>query len=118
MRLWFTLSMSNICVYRYILLTQNVCDNSQMIIIACTTQESKDQNVELNCQLEALKLEVMGEGHQRSGNSLFGEVDNRRMEIERKLISLKVRHETLEKTHATTQHQLRKMKVHCTSKCP
>lgn len=46
------------------------------------------------------------------GNSLFGEVDDRRMEIERKMISLKVRYETLEKTHATTQHQLRKMKVH------
>lgn len=53
----------------------------------------------------------MGEGHQRSGNSLFGEVDDRRMETERKLISLKVRHETLEKKHATTLHHLRKMKV-------
>ena len=56
-------------------------------------------------------MEVMGEGHLRSGNSLFGEVDDRRMQIERKMISLKVRYETLEKTHSTTQHQLRKMKV-------
>ena len=62
--------------------------------------------------MEALKLEMRGDGHQRKGNSLFGEVDDRRMEIERKMISLKVRYETLEKTHATTQHQLRKMKVH------
>ena len=84
---------------------------SQMINQIRATQESKDQSAELNCRLEALKVEVMGEGHQRSGNSLFGEVDNRRMEIERKLISLKVRHEMLEKTHATTQHQLKKMKV-------
>ena len=62
--------------------------------------------------MEALKLELRGDGHQKKGNSLFGEVDDRRMEIERKMISLKVRYETLEKTHATTQHQLRKMKVH------
>lgn len=75
-------------------------------------QESKEQNADLNCQLEALKLEMRGDGHQTKGNSLFGEVDDRRMEIERKMISLKVRYETLEKTHATTQHQLRKMKVH------
>ena len=53
----------------------------------------------------------MGEGHQKSGNSLFGEVDDKRVEMERKMISLKVRHETLEKTHATTQHLLKKMKV-------
>ena len=62
--------------------------------------------------MEALKLELRGDGHLKKGNSLFGEVDDRRMEIERKMISLKVRYETLEKTHATTQHQLRKMKVH------
>lgn len=66
----------------------------------------------MNCRMEALKLEMRGDGHQKKGNSLFGEVDDRRMEIERKMISLKVRYETLEKTYATTQHQLRKMKVH------
>lgn len=68
--------------------------------------------MDLSCQIEALKLEMRGDGHQRKGNSLFGEVDDKRMEIERKMISLKVRYETLEKTHATTHHQLRKMKVH------
>jgi hypothetical protein len=68
--------------------------------------------VDLSCQIEALKLEMRGDGHQRKGNSLFGEVDDKRMEIERKMISLKVRYETLEKTYATTHHQLRKMKVH------
>ena len=75
-------------------------------------QESKEQTADLNCQLEALKLEMKGDGYQKSGNSLFGEVDDRRMETERKMISLKVRYETLEKTYATTRHQLRKMKVY------
>lgn len=80
-------------------------------------QESKEQNADLNCQMEALKLEMKGDGHLRKGNSLFGEVDDRRMEIERKMISLKVHYETLEKTHATTQHQLRKMKVPTSHVC-
>ena len=53
----------------------------------------------------------MGEGHHRKGNSLFGEVDDRRMDMERKLISLKVRYEAVEKSYSTAQHQLRKMKV-------
>lgn len=46
-----------------------------------------------------------------SGNSLFGEVDDRRMNVERKMISLKVKYESLERTHATANQQLRKLKV-------
>ena len=74
---------------------------------------SKDQNAELTCQLELLKSEaVVGANHHRTnGNSLFGEVDDRRVNIERKLISLKVKHESLGRTYATSKQQLRKMKV-------
>jgi hypothetical protein len=46
-----------------------------------------------------------------SGNSLFGEVDDRRVDVERKMISLRVKYESMERTHSSTKQQLRKMKV-------
>lgn len=75
-------------------------------------QLSKDQNAELASQLELLKSQDEGADHSKTrGNSLFGEVDDRRMSVEKKMISLKVKHESLERTYATTKQQLRKMKV-------
>lgn len=50
---------------------------------------------------------------QTTGNSLFGEVDDRRMNVERKMITLRVKCESMERTLATTKFQLKKMKV-CT----
>ena len=78
-------------------------------------QLAKDHSAELASQLELLKSRRMdsasGEHVQTTGNSLFGEVDDRRVNIERKMISLKVKYESLERTHATTVLQLKKMKV-------
>lgn len=62
--------------------------------------------------MESLKLELTGENHRKSGNSLFGEVDDRRLDVERKMLSLQVKYDSLVKTHATTNHHFKKMKVH------
>lgn len=69
--------------------------------------------MELAAQLELLKSpEVDGTDHSKTvGNSLFGEVDDRRVDIERKMISMKVKYESLERTHVVTTQQLKKMKV-------
>lgn len=75
-------------------------------------QLTKDHNAELASQLEQLNREGGGDHSKTSGNSLFGEVDDRRMNVEKKMISLKVKYESLERTYATTKQQLRKMKVH------
>ncbi len=76
-------------------------------------QASKDHSAELSSQIELLKSQLKGEGDHctTSGNSLFGEVDDRRMNVERKMISLKVKYESLERNHATATQQLRKLKV-------
>ena len=39
------------------------------------------------------------------------QVEDRRMDAERKLISLQVKYDTLEKTHFTVKQQMKKMKV-------
>ena len=74
---------------------------------------SNDRNAELASQLELLKSKDMcrDEHTKTSGNSLFGEVDDRRVDVERKMISLRVKYESMERTHSTTKQQLRKMKV-------
>ena len=81
-------------------------------VLPCCLQLTKDHNAELLSQLEQLKSREGAEDHSKtSGNSLFGEVDDRRMNVEKKMISLKVKHESLERTNAITKQQLRKMKV-------
>ena len=86
-----------------------------VVTSALLFQTSKDHNAELSSQLELLKCqEVDGTSHSKtSGNSLFGEVNDHRIEVERKYISLKVKYESLERTHSTTKQQLKKMKVRC-----
>ena len=42
----------------------------------------------------------------------FIKVEDRRLEVERKLIGLQVKHDTLEKTHSVLRQQYRKLKVY------
>ena len=81
----------------------------------CVFQEANVQSAEQRAQLEAARLELLGGGGGDGGNSLFGEVEDRRLDVERRLISLQVQHEGLERTHTTTRQQLSKMKVGRTS---
>ena len=41
-----------------------------------------------------------------------GQVEDRRLDNERRLITLQVKNESLEKSHSTTRQQLKKLKVH------
>ena len=47
----------------------------------------------------------------KKGNSLFAEVEDRRVEAEKELISAKVQLEALKKKHELTQDHLHKLKV-------
>lgn len=95
---------------------------------------------ELNAQLEALKMEL-GNNHGSTGNSLFGEVssnipsllftimtlspslpprlpsyqvDDRRLQVERKYVSLQVKYDSLEKRHTSMSQQYKRLKVRIT----
>ncbi len=76
-----------------------------------TFQDVKEQNLCLKSELDLLKMEKDNGFHGSKGNSLFGEVEDKRMDAERKLISLQVRHESLEKTHSTTKQRYARLKV-------
>ena len=74
-------------------------------------QEAKDHNVALKSELDLLKLDQEAGYHGNKGNSLFGEVEDKRVEAERKFISLQVRHESLEKNHSITKQRYARLKV-------
>jgi chromosome segregation ATPase len=73
-------------------------------------QATKEKNMELTQEVQMLKMDSEN-STKRKGNSLFSEVEDRRIETEKRFISLKVKHESLEKAHTLAQHQLRKLKV-------
>jgi predicted nucleic acid-binding Zn-ribbon protein len=57
------------------------------------------------------KLGQLEEDWQNSGNSLFGEVEERRLDTERKYISLQVKHDALEKRYQALQQQYKQLKT-------
>eukprot|EP00731_Ephydatia_muelleri_P000753 Em0001g753a len=73
-------------------------------------QEVKDQNVVLSKELEMMQLQSEDDTHQKKGNSLFGEVEDRRREIELQMMTLQVKYDTMDKTHTFTKQQLKKLK--------
>ncbi|XP_064399645.1 protein Spindly-like [Halichondria panicea] len=74
-------------------------------------KEAKDHNVALKSELDLLKLDQEAGYHGNKGNSLFGEVEDKRVEAERKFISLQVRHESLEKNHSITKQRYARLKA-------
>ncbi len=65
----------------------------------------------IKSELDLLKMEKENGFYGSKGNSLFGEVEDKRVEAERKLISLQVRHESLEKTHSLIKQRYTKLRV-------
>ncbi|CAI8043588.1 Protein Spindly [Geodia barretti] len=79
-----------------------------------TLQASKEQVLELNAKLESLRME-RGNSRGSAGNSLFGEVDDRRLQVERKYVSLQVKHDSLEKRHNSMSQQYKRLKAEMSS---
>ena len=74
-------------------------------------QKPREENNELKAELDILKNQMENLGHLKQGNSLFGEVDDERREMEKKLSSFQIKYESLSKAHAFLVSQNRNMKV-------
>ncbi|XP_078597604.1 protein Spindly-A-like [Branchiostoma floridae x Branchiostoma japonicum] len=72
-------------------------------------EKSREDILGLEAQIEALKLQSVDPNSR--GNSLFAEVEDRRVAVEKKMITLKVQHESLKKQHLATKQQLQKLKA-------
>ncbi|KAM4035737.1 protein Spindly isoform 2-T3 [Anomaloglossus baeobatrachus] len=71
-------------------------------------ERAREANLELQIQLDALQK---AQNPISSGSSLFAEVEDRRAELESKLIGMKVQYQSLQKQHAFSRQQMHQMKV-------
>ncbi|KAM5170635.1 protein Spindly isoform 2-T2 [Mantella aurantiaca] len=72
-------------------------------------EKSHEEKRELQVQLDQALQQAQDPNSK--GNSLFAEVEDRRAEMERQLISMKVQHQSLQKQHAFSRQQMHRMKV-------
>ncbi|XP_053574540.1 protein Spindly [Bombina bombina] len=72
-------------------------------------EKAREVNQELQVQLDQALREAQDPNSR--GNSLFAEVEDRRAEMERQLISMKVQYQSLQKQHAFSRQQMHRMKV-------
>ncbi|KAM4554774.1 protein Spindly [Odontesthes bonariensis] len=72
-------------------------------------ENSRELNRDLQIQLD----QVLQQAHDPNskGNSLFAELEDKRAEMERQLISMKVQYQSLQKIHAFSKQQMQRMKV-------
>ncbi|XP_042158811.1 protein Spindly isoform X3 [Oncorhynchus tshawytscha] len=74
-----------------------------------TLEKAREANQDLQIQLDQLLQQAQDPNSK--GNSLFEELEDKRAEMERQLISMKVQHQSLQKQHAFSEQQLHRMKV-------
>ncbi|XP_053935886.1 protein Spindly isoform X3 [Cuculus canorus] len=85
-------------------------EREKEVVSYCNALEkAREANQELQLQLDQAVQQSLDPTSK--GNSLFAEVEDRRAEMERQLISVKVKYQSLQKQHAFTREQLQRMKL-------
>ncbi|OXB61260.1 hypothetical protein ASZ78_004745, partial [Callipepla squamata] len=85
-------------------------EREKEVVSYCNALEkARETNQELQVQLDHVVQQSLDPTSK--GNSLFAEVEDRRAEMERQLISVKVKYQSLQKQHAFTREQLQRMKL-------
>ncbi|XP_041343976.1 protein Spindly isoform X1 [Pyrgilauda ruficollis] len=85
-------------------------EREKEVVFYCNALEkAHEANQELRVQLDHAVQQSLDPTSK--GNSLFAEVEDRRAEMERQLISVKVKYQSLQKQHAFSREQLQRMKL-------
>ncbi|XP_062357907.1 protein Spindly isoform X2 [Cinclus cinclus] len=85
-------------------------EREKEVVFYCNALEkAHEANQELQVQLDHAVQQALDPTSK--GNSLFAEVEDRRAEMERQLISVKVKYQSLQKQHAFSREQLQRMKL-------
>ncbi|NXT07185.1 SPDLY protein, partial [Prunella fulvescens] len=85
-------------------------EREKQVVFYCNALEkAHEANQELQVQLDHAVQQSLDPTSK--GNSLFAEVEDRRAEMERQLISVKVKYQSLQKQHAFSREQLQRMKL-------
>lgn len=72
-------------------------------------EKSREANRDLQVQLDQLLQQAQDPNSK--GNSLFAELEDKRAEMEKQLISMKVQHQSLQKQYAFSKQQMQRLKV-------
>ncbi|XP_050835716.1 protein Spindly isoform X2 [Serinus canaria] len=85
-------------------------EREKEVVFYCNSLEkAQEANQELRVQLDHAVQQSLDPTSK--GNSLFAEVEDRRAEMERQLLSVKVKYQSLQKQHAFSREQLQRMKL-------
>lgn len=74
-------------------------------------QDSREQMSELQMEVSTLKAVALNRSHKEKGNSLFGEVEDKRLALEQKYFAISTKYESLHKTHQIVKRQLHQLKT-------
>ncbi|XP_005948336.1 protein Spindly [Haplochromis burtoni] len=72
-------------------------------------EKSREANRDLQIELDQVLQQAQDPNSK--GNSLFAELEDKRAEMERQLISVKVQYQSLQKIHAFSKQQMQRLKV-------
>uniref|UniRef100_I3K0E9 Protein Spindly n=1 Tax=Oreochromis niloticus TaxID=8128 RepID=I3K0E9_ORENI len=72
-------------------------------------EKSREANRDLQIELDQVLQQAQDPNSK--GNSLFAELEDKRAEMERQLISMKVQYQSLQKIHAFSKQQMQRLKV-------
>ena len=78
-------------------------------------ERAREETNEVKAELETLKETLKQSGHLAKGNSLFGEVEDERMMMEKKLKTMEVKYESLQKPHIFLKSQHHNLKSQVTA---
>ncbi|XP_060783587.1 protein Spindly isoform X2 [Neoarius graeffei] len=105
------LELANGILQRQLETLANTMEEKEKEVVSLYTALEKSREANQNLQIQLDLVLQQAQDPNSKGNSLFSEVEDKRAEIERQLISVKVQHQSLQKQHAFTKQQMLRMKV-------
>lgn len=75
----------------------------QLTSVSNTLEQARVEKLDLKCQLDALRMET--NPHRKKGNSIFSELDDRRVDAEKKVRQLQLSNDTLKEKYNVEKQQ-------------
>ncbi|XP_029297018.1 protein Spindly, partial [Cottoperca gobio] len=105
------LDLTNSKLQRHLERSKEEKEEREKEAVSCfnSLEKAREANRDLQVQLEQILQQAQDPNSK--GNSLFAELEDKRAEMARQLISMKVQNVSLQKQHAFSKQQLQRMKV-------
>ncbi|MCJ8733961.1 hypothetical protein PDJAM_G00229810 [Pangasius djambal] len=105
------LELANCILQRQLETLANTKEEKEKEVMSLYSALEKSREASQDLQIQLDEVLQRAQDPNSKGNSLFSEVEDKRAEIERQLISVKVQYQSLQRQHAFTKQQMLRMKV-------